>query len=59
MFFIMENIDIASDADDTTPYASACSVEELIRILEEISANLFNWFSTNQIKANESKCHLR
>ena len=58
MFFIMENIDIASYADDTTPYASACSVEELIRILEEISANLFNWFSTNQMKANESKCHL-
>ena len=26
--------------------------------LSEISAKLFNWFSTNQMKANESKCHL-
>ena len=43
---------------DQFAYASACSVKELIRILEEISANLFNWFS-NQIKDNETKCHLK
>ena len=58
MFFILEDIDIASYADDTTPYASAQSLEELIIILEDISDKLFHWFTFNEMKANESKCHL-
>ena len=59
MFFILEDIDIASYADDTTPYASAQSLEELIIILEDISDTLFHWFTFfNEMKANESKCHL-
>ena len=36
MFFVLDNIDIASYADDTTPYTSASSVEDVIGILEEI-----------------------
>ena len=58
MFFILEDIDIASYADDTTPYASAKSLKELIIILEDISDKLFHWFICNEMKANESKCRL-
>ena len=58
MFFILEDIDIASYADDTTPYASAKGIKELIIILEDISDKLFHWFICNEMKSNESKCRL-
>ena len=58
MLFILEDIDIASYADDTTPYASSQCLEEIIIILEDISDQLFRWFTFNEMKANESKCHL-
>ena len=58
MFFILHDIEIASYADDTTPYVSANSIEETISILEDISEKLFQWFTSNQMKANEEKCNL-
>ena len=58
MFFILHDIEIASYADDTTPYGSANSIEETISILEDISEKLFQWFTSNQMKANEEKLHL-
>ena len=58
MFFLLHDIEIASYADDTTPYVSANSIEETISILEDISEKLFQWFTSNQMKANEGKCHL-
>ena len=53
----MENIDIASHADDTTLYTTGNSIEEVIQILEEAAKMLFQWFSENQIKANPDNCH--
>ena len=53
----MENIDIASCADDSTPYTTANWIEELIQELENASQTLFQWFSDNQMKANPDKCH--
>ena len=52
LFLIMENTDIASYADDNTPYTTRNSIEEVIRKLENIAQTLFQWFSDNQMKAN-------
>ena len=54
---IMENIDIASYADDNTPYTTGNSMEEVIQKLENAAKTLFQWFSDNQMKANPDKCH--
>ena len=63
MFFILDNIDIdnvdiASYADDNTPYTGANTLEIIIDKLENISSNLFQWFLKTQMKVNETKCHL-
>ena len=57
LFLIMENIDIASYADDNTPYTTGNSIEEVIQKLENAAKTLFQWFSDNQMKANPDKCH--
>ena len=58
MFFVMNDIDFASYADDSTLYVSSDSIGDLIRILENDSIKLFKWFSDNMMKANKDKCHL-
>ena len=52
LFLIMENIDIASYADDNTPYTTRNPIEEVIQKLENVAKTLFQWFSDNQMKAN-------
>ena len=52
LFLIIENNDIASYADDNTPYTTGNSIEEVIRKLENAAQTLFQWFSENQMKAN-------
>ena len=58
LFFIMNETDFASYADDNTPYRTASILDEVIKSLEHDSMMLFQWFSGDQIKANVSKCHL-
>ena len=53
----MENIDIASYADDNTPYTTENSIEEVIQKLENTAKTLFQWFSDKQMKAIPGKCH--
>ena len=57
LFLIMKNIDIASYADDNTPYTTGNSIEEVIQKLEKAAQTLFQWLSDNQMKANPDKCH--
>ena len=57
MFFAMMDIDFASYADGNTPYVSSDSIEDVTRILENDSINLFKWFSDNMMKVNKDKCH--
>ena len=57
MFFAMMDIDFASYADGNTLYVSSDSIEDVTRILENDSFNLFRWFSDNMMKANKDKCH--
>ena len=57
LFLTMENIDIASYADDNTPYTTGNSIEEVLQKLENAAKTLFQWFRDNQMKANPDKCH--
>ena len=40
LFFIISNIDIASYADDNTPYIAIDNIDDFIKSLEEASAAL-------------------
>ena len=53
----MENIEIASYADENTPHTTGNSMEEVIQNLENAAKTLYQWFSDNQMKANPDKCH--
>ena len=58
MFYDINDCDIASYADDNTPYASSSNLDALINILEESINNMFQWFRNNHMKANSDKYHL-
>ena len=58
MFFVLNDIDIASYLDDSTPYMVANNVDDLITSLEQESNALFEWFRNNLLKSNADKCHL-
>ena len=58
LFFIVNEIDFASYADDNTPFVSGDRLDDVFVSLENASLKLFDWFSNNQMKANSDKCHL-
>ena len=58
MLHDINGCDIASYADDNTPYASSSNLDAVINKLEESTNNLFQWFRNNHMKANADKCHL-
>ena len=58
LFFIIEDTDIASYANDNTPYVIADNIDGVIKSLEEASEILFKWFNDNLMKINADKCHL-
>ena len=58
LFFIIEDTEIASYADDNTPRVIADNIDGIIKSLEEASELLFKWFKDNLIKINVDKCHL-
>ena len=41
LFLIMKNIDIASYADDNTPYTTGNSIDEVIQNVENVAQTLF------------------
>ena len=56
MFLILENVDIASYADDNTPYTTGQN--QVLKLkFEEHSSEIFKWFGNNAIKSNQDKCH--
>ena len=57
MIFMIDNIDIASYADDNTPYSVGKSQCYLETKLQNASIRLFKWFYENGLKANQDKCH--
>ena len=58
LFYECEESNIASYADDTTPYSCARDTQTVISELKSISSKLFHWFQYNHLKANPGKCHL-
>ena len=57
LFFIIKT-DICNFADDTTPYTIDMSLENLMAKLESAAQSALDWFHSNGMKLNSSKCHL-
>ena len=58
LFFIIEDADIVTYADENTPYFIADNIDGVIKCLEEASEISFKWFNDNFKKINANKCHL-
>ena len=58
LFLVLNNVDLASYADDNTIYTTGENIDEVIFYLQESSKKLFKWFTDNQMNTNEDKCHL-
>ena len=58
LFYFMEDLDIASYANDTTIYLVNEKKETVISAIETSSSLLFEWFNNNLRKANSDKNHL-
>ena len=50
LFCVVKDIDIASYADDSTPFIVKNSIDNVIASLEQVSDALFNWFKNNRLK---------
>ena len=57
LFHFLEVTDIASYADDTTPYYANSTKELIITKLEESFSILFNLFNNDYMKVNIDKSH--
>ena len=55
LFLIIKNCDIPNYADDNTPYSRGKNVEEVLNRLENMSSNLFQWFTEDEFKAKSKK----
>ena len=58
LLIMMDDINIATYADDTTPFVSGDTPLNVITSLENAAEKLFEWFANNHMKANHDKCHL-
>ena len=58
LFFVLNDVDIASYADNNTPHVIADGINSVITSLEKASKALFQWFENNLLKSNADKCHL-
>ena len=57
-FFIIEKFDIANFADDNTSYVTGDNISSIVKLLEEVAWDIFQWFKDNEIKANADKRHV-
>ena len=57
MFFMIDNADIASFADDSPSISVGKKHFELQKILQKASAKICIWFHKNGMKTNQDKCH--
>ena len=58
MFYDMIGCNIASYADDNTPYCSSFNLDKVINKLKAGTNNLFKWVDENHMKTNADKCQL-
>ena len=57
-FFVVESVDTASYADDTTPCVCLENIDMIIEKHEVKANEIFQWFNENAMKANTDKCLL-
>ena len=55
---MVKDVDIASYADDSTPFIVENNVDNVIASLEQVSDALFNWFKNNRLKIIVDECHV-
>ena len=58
IFFNIIECDIASYADNSTPYNFDFNLGNVISNLKKCTNSLLNWFRENHMKANADKCNL-
>ena len=58
LFFECDNSEIASYADDTTPYSCADDIPSVITQLQSTASKLFSWLTNIHMKVNPGKCHI-
>ena len=58
LFLIIDDVEIASYADDTTPYVCEKGVDQVKASLEKSAEKILDWFTNNEMKVNPSKCHV-
>ena len=57
-FYECEDSNVASYADDTTPYSCATDIPSVALELQASGSKLFRWFKNNHLKANPGKSHV-
>ena len=58
LFLVLEGTDIASYADDNSPYSCNKTIEAVSADLEGVAKVIFNWCIENGMKANSEKSHV-
>lgn len=58
MFFFIKDSNLANFADDNTVYTTSDTIEGLLETLKSETTIIQNWFTINEMKANDNKCHL-
>ena len=58
LFFRTGDLDIASYADDNTPYTFSSEPDVALKKLRSYSVKIFEWFHNNRLKSNAGKCNL-
>ena len=55
---MLDDINIANYANDSTPFVSGDTLLNVITSLENAAEKRFEWFTNNHMKTNHDKCHL-
>ena len=58
LFYILENTDVCNYADDTSLHTCDKDISNLLCSLEHDTSLAIEWFESNYMKLNRSKCHL-
>ena len=58
LFYECEDSNVASSADNTTPYSCTTDIPSLPLEVQACATKLFRWFKNNHLKANPRKSHI-
>ena len=56
--FVVNDLDIANNADDSTPFIAGNNIENVIAALEQVSGALFSWIKNNSLKSHIDTGHV-